>query len=200
MVLRYLIFGISLLFSGYAVLHWLFARDYHRNGRLSLFAILLGSLVFFAWGGFPMVYGAKDWPAVQVGFILYVLGSILLWGGLAVLFIGMAQLGVWCAFGQRKNVLIQHGFYRFSRNPQIVGCVLYGVGFAVLWPSWYALGWVLMLAFLTHVMVLTEEVHLRHIFGEAYEDYCRRVARYVGWYRGNKTKNQNLLNNFLITF
>ena len=185
--LRYLVLGFLLIFFGYAVLHRLFERDFRRYGRLSPIVTVLGSLVFFAWGGFPMVYVVADWPVVHVGFALYILGSILLWGGLAVMFIGIAQLGLWRAFGRRKNVLIQHGFYRVSRNPQIVGCALYGVGFAILWPSWYALGWVLMLAFLLHVMVLTEEAHLRRTFGKTYEEYCNRVARYVGW-RWGKTK------------
>lgn len=186
--LRYLLSGFLLLFSGYGILHRLFQRDYRRHGRLSLPVILLGSLVFFAWGGFPIVYGVKDWPVVHVGFGWRLFGSILLWGGLVVMFLGMAQLGIWRAFGQRKDALIQQGFYRFSRNPQIVGCALYGVGFAVLWPSWYALGWVLMFAFLAHVMVLTEEAHLRRLFGEPYNEYCRRVARYAGW---GKTKQNS---------
>ena len=178
---RYLVLGFLLLLSGYGILHGLFQRDYRRRGRLSPPVIFLGSLVFFAWGGFPIVYGMKDWPAVHVGLGWYLAGSILLWGGLAVLFLGMAQLGIWRAFGQRKDELIRHGLYRFSRNPQIVGCALYGVGFAVLWPSWYALGWVLMFAFLAHVMVRTEEAHLQRLFGAKYKEYCRRVSRYVGW-------------------
>lgn len=32
-----------------------------------------------------------------------------------------------------------------SRNPQIVGFFLAVVGFAIMWPSWYALGWVILL-------------------------------------------------------
>ena len=97
--LRYLVLGFLLIFFGYAILHLLFERDFHRYGRLSTIVTVLGSLVFFAWGGFPMVYGVEDWPVVHVGFAAYILGSILLWGGLAVMFIGIAQLGLWRAFG-----------------------------------------------------------------------------------------------------
>jgi protein-S-isoprenylcysteine O-methyltransferase Ste14 len=30
-----------------------------------------------------------------------------------------------------------------------------------------------------HKIVLAEERHLRSVFGEPYEDYCRRVRRYL---------------------
>jgi len=54
------------------------------------------------------------------------------------------------------------------------------IGVAVLWPSWYALGWVLLAA-VFHIMVLTEEENLRNVYGEEYTQYCKRVPRYIGF-------------------
>ncbi len=38
---------------------------------------------------------------------------------------------------------------------------------------------VIRVAVLSHLMILTEEEHLRHVFGEVYERYCERVPRYI---------------------
>jgi protein-S-isoprenylcysteine O-methyltransferase Ste14 len=54
------------------------------------------------------------------------------------------------------------------------------IGCAVLWPSWYALGWVVLYGVIGHVMVLTEEEHLRNVYGEEYTVYCKQIPRYVG--------------------
>jgi protein-S-isoprenylcysteine O-methyltransferase Ste14 len=54
------------------------------------------------------------------------------------------------------------------------------IGVVVLWPSWYALGWVVLYGIVVHLMVLTEEEHLRAVHGEEYERYCSRVPRYLG--------------------
>jgi protein-S-isoprenylcysteine O-methyltransferase Ste14 len=40
--------------------------------------------------------------------------------------------------------------------------------------------WLAIYGLIAHVMVLTEERHLRRTFGEDYEDYCQRTPRYVG--------------------
>ena len=54
------------------------------------------------------------------------------------------------------------------------------LGSSVLWPSGYALGWAVLYGFLAHTMVLTEEEHLRAVYGEEYARYCARVPRYLG--------------------
>ena len=70
--------------------------------------------------------------------------------------------------------------YRFSRNPQIVGGALTAAGCALLWTSWYALGWIVLYAVVGHMMVLTEEEHLRNVYGGEYTTYLKRTPRYVG--------------------
>jgi protein-S-isoprenylcysteine O-methyltransferase Ste14 len=99
--------------------------------------------------------------------------------GAAIAFPAMTWLGIRRSFGQESNVLKQTGFYRFTRNPQIIGGALMVIGVTVLWPSWYALGWVILAA-VFHLMVITEEENLRNIYGEGYTQYCKRVPRYIG--------------------
>lgn len=77
-------------------------------------------------------------------------------------------------------VVVQDGFYRFSRNPMYLGMllVLIGVG---LW-----LGNVLALllapafvAIMTRGYIVREEQVLEDRFGDVYRAYCSRVRRWV---------------------
>ena len=179
----YLFSTFFMLGVAYAIFGIFFRRDYTLKGRLTPFSIFIGSLIFFLWGGFPYIYGPSDWPAVHVGSLLKVIGLLILFGGLALMFGAMIWLGLLRTFGQKTNGLMQTGFYRISRNPQVLGCMLFGIGFAVLWPSWYALGWVMLFAVIAHMMVLSEVEHLRNTYGEEYVNYCERVPRYIGFRR-----------------
>jgi len=181
----YLLSAFLLLLAAWVAFRLFGRRDYRRQGRLMPFSLLLETLVFFLWGGFPYLYGPSDWPAVHLGPILKAIGWTSLGVGLAVMFAAMAGLGLRRTLGQGPNPLKQTGLYHLTRNPQIVGCGLYGIGFALLWPSWYALGWAALYAVIAHMMVLTEEEHLREVHGEAYARYCERVPRYLAFRRGS---------------
>ena len=95
----------------------------------------------------------------------------------------MAWFGLRRAFGLEVNTLRRTGPYRLTRNPQLVGFGMVLVGALLLWPSWYTLGWLLLYPIVAHMMVLTEEEHLRDVFGEEYAAYCERVPRYLGFPR-----------------
>ncbi|MEA3439404.1 MAG: methyltransferase [Chloroflexota bacterium] len=179
-LLIYLVCAALLLSFSFLIFRVSFRRDFHQQGRLSPLSLITGSLVFFCWGGFPYIYGISDWPIVHTSQIALWIGRFFLFGGLAVMFVSMTRLGILRSFGCQQNTLIQRGFYKYSRNPQVAGVVLYGIGFAILWPSWYALGWFLLLLPIVHMMVMSEEEHLHNAFGEAYDDYCQRVPRYIG--------------------
>jgi protein-S-isoprenylcysteine O-methyltransferase Ste14 len=104
--------------------------------------------------------------------------------GLTVMFILIFWFGWLRAMGQKVSTLIQSGPYRISRNPQSVACGIAVIGYALLGPSWHTLGWVILFSVIIHMMVLTEEEHLREIFGEEYVKYCARVPRYIGVRKG----------------
>lgn len=127
---------------------------------------------------------------MHVHVLLRFLGWLLLAAGLAIMFTGISSLGFWQALGQPAPRLNQNGLYRFCRNPQIVGCFLFALGFGLLWPSWYALGWVLLFAAIGHLMVLTEEQHLRSAFPDEYLDYCTRVPRYFPFSKRQMTGDE----------
>ncbi len=169
-----------LLASGWIILRILVRRDYLRLGRLSPLTTFLQALLFFVYGGFPYIYLDKDWPAVHVGPPVHLAGMILLTVGLAFTLYGMFHLGVLRSMGRGAKRLERSGIYALSRNPQCLACALYVIGFAMLWPSWYAVGWAMLYFVLIHMMVLTEEEHLGQAHGQEYAAYCRQVPRYLG--------------------
>jgi protein-S-isoprenylcysteine O-methyltransferase Ste14 len=170
-----LLTGVSLL-----VLRLFVRRDYLRKGSLSVPSAILQALVFFAYGGFPSIYLPPTWPASQVTLLLRVIGLASLSIGLAIMFVGIYRLGLVRSLGLQTGILKDSNFNQITRNPQVLGCVLYVIGFVILWPSWFALGWGSSLIAIMHVMVLTEEEHLRNYYCQEYKRYCKRVPRYLG--------------------
>jgi len=174
----YLISYILLLSFGILVLRYLVPRDYLKHGKLSPIITFLQALLFFLFGGFPYLYLVKDWPAVHVSPIVHIIGMSLICIGLGFLFYGMIRLGIIRSLGRGAPHLIRTDLYRLSRNPQAIACGLYVVGFTILWPSWYALGWMVLYFLFINWMVLAEEEHLRKIHGQTYMEYYKLVPRY----------------------
>ena len=177
----YLFAYVFLLCSGLIILRVIVRREYSNHGRLTLIPAILQAAVFFAFGGFPALYLSDDWPVVNVSQCQQILGNILLLNGLGLLFYGMVFLGILRSIGQGEPELKQTGLYRITRNPQALACGFYVVGFTLLWPSWYAVGWSVLYVILIHAMILTEEEHLHRIHGTNYESYCQKVPRYFRW-------------------
>ena len=75
--------------------------------------------------------------------------------------------------------LVESGIYRLSRNPYFVAYLLMFAAYTVLLQSLVLL--ILSCAgfCLVHAMILREEAHLEAQHGHAYQDYQRRVARYL---------------------
>jgi len=72
------------------------------------------------------------------------------------------------------------GLYRHVRNPMYVAIGLLVAGEAVLWQSREVLLYVLLLWPCFHLFVTQyEEKHLLAVFGADYEDYLRRVPRWL---------------------
>ncbi len=175
----YLLLAFLLLSAAFIIFRLFVRRDYWQHGQLTLFSSLLELLIFCLWGVFTWLDLPPDWPPADTSPILRVLGWGLIIAGLAVLLIMIAGFGLRRALGLEVNGLKQSGPYRLSRNPQIVACTLAVVGYAILWRSWHTLGWVLLYTAIAHMMVLTEEEHLRNVYGETYIRYCARVPRYI---------------------
>jgi protein-S-isoprenylcysteine O-methyltransferase Ste14 len=76
--------------------------------------------------------------------------------------------------------LVVNGLYRFARNPMYIGIIAILLGEAMLFASTKLLFYagIVFLCFNLFVL-LYEEPALRRMFGEAYEQYCARVPRWL---------------------
>ncbi len=78
------------------------------------------------------------------------------------------------------RVLVGKGLYRFTRNPMYVGVSSMIAGQAVYYGSSSILVHLLAVALAFHAFVRCyEEPTLRRLFGEPYDDYCRRMPRWL---------------------
>ena len=154
----------------------LYARwEYARRGKLSLLGLLLLCAMLFIPNlmlhyvfDYKLPTTALDYLGVLTGLTGLVL---CLWG----LFNFQSLAKTLCL---DAGGLTTSGTYRWGRNPQYVGWLLFLLGFALNdWSQW-CLAALLIVAVSLHVLVLIEEQHLRHVFGAPYEEFCRKTARY----------------------
>ena len=179
---------ILLIIGAFIVFRRVVRRSYDRNHRLTPFPSFLQLLIWGLFFAFPYIYNPINWAwsqshTSQVIPIIRIIGWACVWLGLASLLGAFAWLGLPRSFGQKGKNLVSSGPYRVTRNPQMMGGTLLIIGYVVLWPSWFALGWLILFAVMMQMMVLTEEEHLRRIYGEDYEEYCKGVPRYLGFLR-----------------
>ena len=176
--------ALILLFAAYIVFRRIIRKIYLERGHLTWLSSYLQLLVFSGLMVFLYFFNPPDWPwfwrldgpAISplkiLGLALIVLGFVLAFGT-------MSWFGLRRAFGLEGQGLIKGGPYRITRNPQILGGYLLVIGSSVQWPSWYAFVWIALYGIISHWMIITEEEHLRAIFGEEYEIYCKQVPRYL---------------------
>jgi protein-S-isoprenylcysteine O-methyltransferase Ste14 len=113
----------------------------------------------------------------------------LSWAGLGVMLLGivvfaaaMLQMGESWKVGvdtAAKPLLVEHGLYRFSRNPAYVGFHLLYFGFFLTFFSWLSLLIYVVFALALHIQVLAEETYLEGSLGQFYLDYKKKTPRYL---------------------
>jgi protein-S-isoprenylcysteine O-methyltransferase Ste14 len=81
---------------------------------------------------------------------------------------------------QESNTLVTGGVYSFSRHPMYLGFVLVLIGIAILLGAltpWVIVGAFIILIELVFIQV--EEHMLSEKFGASWEDYKRKVRRWI---------------------
>jgi protein-S-isoprenylcysteine O-methyltransferase Ste14 len=121
---------------------------------------------------------ARAWTAGRVlGLLLVVLGwSILLWCTFEFVQRGRGTPSPQSAPTQ----LVSSGLFRFVRNPMYVGVVTAIGGIALAKHSWGAAIYGAAVALAFHLrVVLYEEPRLTREFGASFDEYRRRVPRWL---------------------
>jgi len=133
--------------------------------------------------GFVPLALLRTGPQIQTGFLSYL--AFLLW------VMGIATL-IWCFWDflikgkgtpapiDPPRELVVSGLYNYVRNPMYVGVFLVIIGHFLWFGYWYMLAYaaLVFMAFNTFVL-LYEEPTLKKNFGAAYEDYLRKVPRWI---------------------
>lgn len=82
--------------------------------------------------------------------------------------------------GGATRAVLDRGPFRLSRNPLYIGMIVLNVALALLWPSTWALLLVPVgIALLFWGAIAPEERYLGTKFGAEYDDYVRRVRRWL---------------------
>jgi protein-S-isoprenylcysteine O-methyltransferase Ste14 len=78
-----------------------------------------------------------------------------------------------------KGKFVNEEPYRYSRNPQYLGTVLFFSGTMLLFNSLYqfVIGTIGIICFL--IAAFAEEPWLRDQFKEKYDTYCKKVPRFL---------------------
>jgi protein-S-isoprenylcysteine O-methyltransferase Ste14 len=148
----------------------------------------LGSILFFILApgmvaGFIPLALLRTGPQIQTGLLAYL--AFLLW------VIGTTIL-VWCFWDflvkgkgtpapiDPPKELVVSGLYKYVRNPMYVGVLLVVVGHFLWFGYWNLLIYatVVFAAFNAFVLFY-EEPTLKRNFGAAYEEYLRKVPRWI---------------------
>ena len=125
---------------------------------------------FPTWAGLPTLVGGA---LVVTGIGLYVAGAV------ALARIKRDAVG-------KPNQVIVDGPYHYVRNPVYLAMAIIVVGLSLVYQAWRIsdIARTGLLFALGHLaVVFVEEPATRKRFGEAYEDYCRRVPRWVPRFR-----------------
>jgi len=86
-----------------------------------------------------------------------------------------------------KGRLVREGIYARTRNPRYLEFLSLSLAYVAF--ANYTGTWILYLMTIPaiHLVVLLEEAELRERFGAEYEDYCRRVPRYLPQRQDSRT-------------
>jgi protein-S-isoprenylcysteine O-methyltransferase Ste14 len=134
--------------------------------------LLAGWLVTLARGD-PVDLGTWRWP---LGWTL--LAVFAGWNGWSLRLFGRHGTGL--LPGQATHAMIEEGPYRFSRNPLYVGMLVLYLALALLAPTfWGLVVFPLAVLLVRWGAILPEERFLRERFGAPYDDYTRRVRRWL---------------------
>lgn len=118
------------------------------------------------------------WTALNVaGAVVMVAGTCILLN--CVLRFATEGKGTISPIDPTKKLVIR-GLYKYSRNPMYVGVMFIMIGEAVfIWSLALAIYAAIVFAAFNLFIVLHEEPRCRREFGSEYEDYYRRVRRWL---------------------
>lgn len=110
------------------------------------------------------------------------LGTAIIALGTGTVIVAQVQMGNAWRVGVRAGdapLFVTAGLFRFSRNPIFVGMILMALGVALAGETAWCWAAAAIFTLACHIQTRIEEAHLSHQFGPDYEDFRRRVPRWL---------------------
>jgi len=156
-------------------------RSQRRNLFISLFFTVLGGPGVL---GVYLPAAITRWKLPPSSLALRILAWTLIALALLPLVESIARF-VWAGRGTLvpfapTETLVVSGFYRYVRNPMYLGVLTGIAGQVILFRSLPLVGYGVLLALGFHFFITRyEEPTLRKTYGSQYDDFCRRVPRWI---------------------
>jgi protein-S-isoprenylcysteine O-methyltransferase Ste14 len=110
------------------------------------------------------------------------IGVILCMFGLILFMLSLISFGKSFRVGideDHPGSLVTTGVFALSRNPLYTAFGLILLGIFLIFPNWILMIYFFAGIWLFNRQVLREEESLKKIYGEEYEEYCKKVRRYL---------------------
>jgi protein-S-isoprenylcysteine O-methyltransferase Ste14 len=134
-----------------------------------------------------IVVGILDWGSLALAsWIRIVFGVPLSLGGIGFALWSIIILGLSPTYGSEGSLVLR-GPYRFSRNPQYLGFIVALIGWAIVTSSKATILAALVFIIPMVLLPFAEEPWLLQRHGSEYEEYLRKVPRFVSFKKKNKT-------------
>jgi len=134
-----------------------------------IFAPLLVIAFELAWNGGRLNFVPWGLPLMAWGYLQYRLcGNYRL-----------PKAGGVSGMDEMPNRIIDTGAYAYTRNPMYLGHLIFMVGLAITFWSWFAVILLALRAIWFHRRVLGDEARLERAFGADYAAYRARVKRWI---------------------
>jgi protein-S-isoprenylcysteine O-methyltransferase Ste14 len=140
-------------------------------------AVLVGLAMWVAAHLLPAVDLTGQWRLIFAGVCAAFGVMVALLGFLAF---RQAKTTVNPVNPEKATSVVTGGIYSYTRNPMYVGLTSLLVGWAI-WLSapWVFLGPVALMLYLTRFQIIPEERVMSSKFGRDYDDYRKRVRRWL---------------------
>lgn len=142
------------------------------------FALLYFYLIFAASFGLPTLSRQRFFESEAVAWV----GVVFCFAGLLLLLGAIVSFGRSFRVGidpDRPDQLVTTGLFAYTRNPIYVAFGTILMGQFLIFPNWILLVYLVLGIAIFHRQVLREETYLRQHYGSSYDDYTRRVRRYL---------------------
>jgi protein-S-isoprenylcysteine O-methyltransferase Ste14 len=186
--LRSALIGLSLAFIGVAMYHRIRAAqsrerlDRTKEGLPTLIGLRLAGLATFgsiaAWLGNPPWFAWATFPVPGWGRWIGVGGYAAGIGWLIWMFVSLGANLTDTVVTRRNAQFVDHGPYRYVRNPMYSGILIIGLSLGLALGTWLVpVTATVMFAVLAR-RTRKEEIYLIERFGDRYRNYMTRVGRF----------------------